>query len=70
LNLYSKAFAAYITHTVEIPVHLSRLEEFIVYSKYAHTKNHVNILWHIDPLLGKDHEKNETTAVARQQPPH
>jgi hypothetical protein len=26
-------------------------------------------LWHIDPLLGNDHEtNNETTAVARQRP--
>jgi hypothetical protein len=25
-----------------------------------------NVLWHIDPLLGKDLETNETTAVAIQ----
>jgi hypothetical protein len=25
------------------------------------------ILWHIDPLLGNDSERNEITAIARQQ---
>jgi hypothetical protein len=27
----------------------------------------LNILWHIDTLLGNDCETNETTAIARQQ---
>jgi hypothetical protein len=25
-------------------------------------------LWHIDPLLGNDRERNKTTAIAKQQP--
>jgi hypothetical protein len=28
---------------------------------------YVCVLWHIDPLLGKDLETNETTAVAMQR---
>jgi hypothetical protein len=28
----------------------------------------LNILWHIDPFLGNDHEtNNKTTAIARQE---
>jgi hypothetical protein len=31
----------------------------------------LKMLWHIDPLLGNDHETNkETMAVARQRPTH
>jgi hypothetical protein len=32
-----------------------------------YTMMYFTILWRIDPLLGKDRETNETTAVAKQQ---
>jgi hypothetical protein len=35
--------------------------------KCFYTMMYFTILWHIDPLLGKDRETNKTTAVARQQ---
>jgi hypothetical protein len=29
--------------------------------------NCVTVLWHIDPLVGNDRKRNETTAIAMQQ---
>jgi hypothetical protein len=35
--------------------------------KTGNIKIIITILWHIDPMLGNDHETDETTAVARQR---